>query len=144
MEHLQRCLKTTLRFRSVTDCEKLQQTLDKLDIWTQDNITFNASKCKVLSVTSKKDPITYPYHLSQNDLSRVENEKDLGVTISYKLHWETRVNEIMSKANKQLGVLKRTCLSLTNVTQHKFGLQIITVNSTEELKEFKGERQNGS
>ena len=33
--------------RSVTDCEKLQQTLDKLDIWTQDNnITFNASKCK--------------------------------------------------------------------------------------------------
>ena len=102
--------------RSVTGCENLQQTLDKLDIWTQDNnITFNASKCKVLSVTRKKDPITYPYHLGRNDLSRVENEKDLGVTISYKLHWETHVNEIMSKANKQIGVLKRTCLSLTNV-----------------------------
>ena len=28
--------------------------------------------------------------------------------------------------------------------QHKFGLQIITVNSTEEPKELKGERQNGS
>ena len=102
--------------RSVTDCEKLQQTIDKLDIWTQDNnITFNASKCKVLSVTRKKDPITYPYHLGRNDLSRVESEKDLGVTISYKLHWETHVNEIVSKANKQLGVLKRTCLSLTDV-----------------------------
>ncbi|CAB4033496.1 Hypothetical predicted protein [Paramuricea clavata] len=86
--------------RSVTDCEKLQQTLDKLDIWTQDNITFNASKCKVLSVTRKKDPIIYPYHLGRNDLSRVENKKE---------------NEIVSKANKQLGVLKRTCLSLTNV-----------------------------
>ncbi|CAB4022136.1 Hypothetical predicted protein [Paramuricea clavata] len=79
--------------RSVTDCEKLQQTLD---IWTQDNnIIFNASKCKVLSVTRKKDPITYPYHLGRNYLWRVENEKDLGVTLSYKLHWETHVNEIV-------------------------------------------------
>ena len=104
--------------RSVTDCEKLQQTIDKLDIWTQDNnITFNASKCKVLSVTRKKDPITYPYHLGRNDLSRVENEKDLGVTISYKLHWETHVNEIVSKANKQLGVLKR--MLIINRRQHQ-------------------------
>ena len=40
--------------RSVTNCEKLQQTLDKLNIY--------------------KDPIAYPYHLDRNDLSRVENE----------------------------------------------------------------------
>ena len=64
--------------RWVTDCEKFQQTIDKLHIWTQDNnITFNASKCKVLLVTRKKDPITYPYHLGRNDLSRVENDKVL-------------------------------------------------------------------
>jgi hypothetical protein len=49
--------------------------------------------------------MTYPYHLGRNDLSRVENEKDLGVTLSYKLHWETHFDEIVSKANKQLGVL---------------------------------------
>ena len=56
-------------------------------------------------MTCKKDPMTYPYHLGRNDLSRVENEKDLGVTLSYKLHWETHFDEIVSKANKQLGVL---------------------------------------
>ncbi|CAB3993757.1 Hypothetical predicted protein [Paramuricea clavata] len=57
--------------RSVTDCEKLQQTLDKLDTWTQDNnITFNASKCKVLSVTRKKNPITYPHTTSVENICR--------------------------------------------------------------------------
>ena len=49
---------------SVSDCDQLQQALTNLDVWSSDNnITFNALKCKVLSVTRKKTPISYVYCL---------------------------------------------------------------------------------
>ena len=101
---------------SVNDCNQLQETLTHLDTWSQDNnITFNGSKCKVLSVTRKKAPISFPYHLGSTELSRVDDEKDLGVIFSSKLQWNLHINEMVSKANRQLGVLKRTCYSLTDI-----------------------------
>ena len=100
---------------SVSDCDQLQQALTNLDVWSSDNnITFNALKCKVLSVTRKKTPISYVYCLGSEQLPKVEEEKDLGVTLSSKLLWDSHVNELTSKANKLLGLLKRTCPSLTD------------------------------
>ena len=47
----------TKLYRSITsasDCERLQQALTNLDAWSRNcNIKFNASKCKVLTVTHK-------------------------------------------------------------------------------------------
>ena len=101
---------------SVNDCNQLQETLTHLDTWSQDNnVKFNGSKCKVLSVTRKKAPISFPYHLGSTELSRVDDEKDLGVIFSSKLQWNLHINEMVSKANRQLGVLKRTCYSLTDI-----------------------------
>jgi hypothetical protein len=82
----------------------LQQALTNLDVWSIDNITFNVSKCKVLSVT--KTPTSYVYCLGSEQLQEVEEEKDLGVTLSSKLLWDSHVNEITSKTNKLLGLLK--------------------------------------
>ncbi|CAB3996361.1 Hypothetical predicted protein, partial [Paramuricea clavata] len=49
---------------STTDGDCLQESLSNLDTWSHDNnIKFNALKCKVLSVTRKKYPVTYNYHL---------------------------------------------------------------------------------
>jgi hypothetical protein len=43
--------------KSVSDCNQLQQALTNLDVWSIDNnITINALKCKVLSVTRNKTP----------------------------------------------------------------------------------------
>jgi hypothetical protein len=39
---------------------------------------FNALKCKVLTITRKKSPVTTDYHLGDANLQRVEQEKDLG------------------------------------------------------------------
>ena len=40
---------------SVGDCESLQQALTDLDCWSRDNnLDFNESKCKVLTITRKK------------------------------------------------------------------------------------------
>ena len=37
----------------------------------------------------------------------MENIKDLGITISYNLSWSDHIHELVNKANKVLGVLKR-------------------------------------
>lgn len=51
--------------KSTGDCISLQTTLTNLDEWSQrNNIRFNASKCKVLTVTRKKNPLTYNHHLN--------------------------------------------------------------------------------
>ena len=86
---------------SVNDCNQLQETLTNLDTWSQDNnIKFNRSKCKVLSVTRKKAPVSFPYHLGSKELLRVDDEKDLGLIFSSKLQWNLHINQMISKANR--------------------------------------------
>ena len=50
---------------SVKDCDILQQDLANLNTWSYvSNMKFNASKCKVLTVTRKKSPVTLEYRLA--------------------------------------------------------------------------------
>ena len=55
------------------------------------------------------------YILGSTKLPRVLEEKDLGVTISNKLMWNSHINWTTAKANKLLGLLKITCPLLTDV-----------------------------
>ena len=65
---------------SVKDCDILQQDLTNFNTWSYvSNMKFNASKCKVLTVTRKKSPVTLEYRLGNADIKRVLEEKDLGV-----------------------------------------------------------------
>ena len=41
----------------------------------------------------------------------VTTKKDFGVHVSTKLSWNNRIGVIISKANKLLGMIKRTCTS---------------------------------
>ena len=101
---------------SYLDGVNLQQGLTNLDSWSlHNNIHFNSLKCKALSVTRKKNPVRYDYHLGHVDLQRVNEEKDLGVMITSKLTWETPVLMVSARANKLLGLLRRTCPMLTDV-----------------------------
>ena len=80
----------------------------------ESNMKFNASKRKVLRVTRKKTPVAHEYYLGNVYLQRVQEEKDLGVTISCNLSWDSHVTCIVHKANKMLGLLKRTCPLITD------------------------------
>ena len=91
----------------------LQQDLNNLEVWSSKNsIQFNPSKCKILTVTRKRNSITFPYKLTSNDLVRCDEERDLGITITYNLKWGSHITKIRSTANKCLGLLKRTCYDL--------------------------------
>ena len=68
---------------SISDCESLQRDISSLNDWSQNsNMKFNASKCKVLTITRKKSPVTTDYHLGDTNLQRVQQEKDLGIMIT--------------------------------------------------------------
>ena len=86
----------------------LQDDIDKLYAWSVANkIKFN--KCKVLTVTLRHNPLVYTFRMNGVDLELVQNEKDLGVTITHKCKWNIHHSTILSKANQMLGLMKRTC-----------------------------------
>ena len=66
-------------------------------------------------MTQKKNLVRYDYHLGHVDLQRVNEKKDLGVVIASKLTWESQVHMVSAKANELFGLLRRTCLMLTDV-----------------------------
>ena len=98
----------------------LQTALANLNDWSKgNNINFNTSKCKTLTVTRKKTPLIYEYTLDNTQLVRVFAEKDLGVTITSTLSYHSHINTITAIANKLFGLQKRTCPLLTDVSTRR-------------------------
>ncbi|CAB4020537.1 Hypothetical predicted protein [Paramuricea clavata] len=96
--------------KSPSDCESLQHDISNLNNWSHNsNMKFNASKCKVLTITRKKSPVITDYRLGNVILHRAHQEKDLGIIVKSNLSWDSHIFSIVSKANKMLGILKRTC-----------------------------------
>ena len=76
---------------SEEDCKTLQTTLSKMEHWSKENnVCFNASQCKTLSVVRKKKPLCYSYNLDGVQLEQVIEGKDLRVTITNSLSWDTK------------------------------------------------------
>ena len=93
-----------------------QKTLTNMDTWTRhNNIRFNASKCKALTMTRRKSLLNFIYKLDNLELERVSTEKDDGVNITNSLTWITYIHAITAKANKLLGLLKCMCPLLNDV-----------------------------
>ena len=62
-----------------------------------------------MRITDKQDKSKESYTLDPNGeiLKSAKNIKDLGITISYNLSWSDHIDEVVNKANKVLGVIKR-------------------------------------
>ena len=60
------------------------------------------------SITHNNKKSTTQYQVSGTELRNVSSYKDLGVIMVNDLTWTKHVNETVHKANKVLGLLKRT------------------------------------
>ena len=69
---------------------------------------FNTKKSKVTRITHKEDKTEHSYYLSNTLLKSVNSYKDLGVDMSSNLTWSYHVDLTVNKANRVLGLLKRT------------------------------------
>ena len=59
-----------------SDCEELQQDLDKLREWEKKwQMAFNAEKCEVLCITNKKNSIQHNYIIHGQKLSIESDSK---------------------------------------------------------------------
>jgi hypothetical protein len=90
----------------------LQSDLSGLQNWSNDwGMTFNPSKCKVMHMSRKKvcSSASLQYHLNDKPLESVTNISDLGVIVSKDLSWANHIEDICTKANKTLGLIKRVC-----------------------------------
>ena len=106
-----------------TDSSKLlQEDLGLLHQWTVDwGIPFNVSKCKTLHISRKKPGTTNyrQYKLGDQSLISVSSYSDLEILVSNTLAWGNHIEEMVSKANKTLGLIKRICKDLTDPSTRK-------------------------
>ena len=98
---------------SAEDLELFQQDLENLERWSSLNgMEFNVKKCKIMKITRKKQPFTSTFFLNNTELEEVDEFRDLGVITDHHLRWNSHVNCVIAKANRMLGLIKRTCKGL--------------------------------
>ena len=92
--------------RDIANCHELQQLVDVFYEWCSSNrLSVSIQKCCAISFNRKKEPITFNYTMSGEPLLRVEQVRDLGVTLDTMLSFRQHYNEIIAKANRQLGFI---------------------------------------
>jgi hypothetical protein len=104
----------TKLFQLVSDDESrrlLQEDLNKLTQWAAEwQLQFNSSKCKILHIG--RNNIREKYTMDENGEPRVlettELEKDLGVQIDPELKFSRHTEIQVNKANRILGMIRRT------------------------------------
>ena len=72
---------------------------------------FNPSKCHVLRISRKQNPVESNYVLMGNVLDSVTHHPYLGVEFSRNLGWGQHVTNKVMKANRSLGFLPRNLSS---------------------------------
>ncbi len=79
-------------------------------VWASRNeLTFQPIKCENLRITRKRHSIQRSYTLNELTLKTVTSVRDLGVQVSHNLTWADHIANIISKANRMLGFLRRHC-----------------------------------
>ena len=95
--------------KNTNDCLKIQSDLNSLLKWSVKwKMSFNASKCKILSITRKKSLVNFNYTMNKETVERCYNIKDIGVEIDHKLDWSEHIRTIVKKSNRIMGLIKRT------------------------------------
>ena len=85
--------------------EALQRDLDAVREWAgRWKMEFNVDKCKIMHL-GKTNP-KHTYTMGGTSLTVTTAEKDLGVLIDDKLNFRSHIKEIVSKANRVLGLIR--------------------------------------
>ena len=74
---------------------------------------FNIAKRAVLNITRKRNISNFQYSIFGKPLSTVDQHEYLGVTISNDLRWNHHCEKSIKKANRTLGLLRRTLTPCT-------------------------------
>src|SRR6218665_3236690 len=102
--------KLCARVNNEEDANALRGDLDKLHKWSKDwNMPFNMDKCAVMHVGRRN--CRFEYEMDNRRIRQTEEEKDLGVVIHDSAKPSRQCTEAAAKANKVLGMIRRTVVS---------------------------------
>jgi hypothetical protein len=89
--------------------ETLQDDLKQLEKWSENwLLKFHPEKCKHIHMQREKEPNAQKYKLLGNEIERVSEEKDIGVTIDEELTFEKHAQEKSKKANSTFAAIRRS------------------------------------
>ncbi|TLM13355.1 reverse transcriptase family protein, partial [Acinetobacter baumannii] len=90
--------------RSLNDCLELQDDLNNLFVYCQNNLlTVNTNKCTIITFSRGRSNILYDYSINGQTLVRTTVVRDLGIYLDSSLIFDFHVNEIVNKAFRMLG-----------------------------------------
>ena len=102
-----------------SDCVSLQEDLGKLEQWEKTwGMSFNPTKCNIIHMSRKKDPLLHTYHIKGTNLEAVENLSTyLGINVAKDLSWNRQVSRVAAKGNRMLGFVKRNVVTTSPSTK---------------------------
>jgi len=110
--------KVFTEIRNEEDATKLQEDLTALQEWSQIwQLRFNPDKCHVLHLGSNNQKYKYNMNKSTDEQTTLQEtllEKDLGVLIDPTLTFSSHCEAQVGKANRILGMIRRTYSYLDN------------------------------
>ncbi|MES9884664.1 MAG: reverse transcriptase family protein, partial [Sedimenticola sp.] len=99
------------RVNNMHESNVLQNDINSLTTWSEKwQLKFNASKCKHMHIGKETNLPEYTMIQSGTEIKieEVQEEKDLGVILDNKLKFTSHIQASVKKANRNLGIIKRT------------------------------------
>jgi len=99
-----------------TDIQLLQKDIDSLYHWSSNwLLNFSISKCKAMHV-GRCHFDDYSYHMNNQPLPTVCQEKDLGVLLDNELKFHQHTASIVVKANRLLAIINKSFINIDTIT----------------------------
>ncbi len=117
------------QIKDESDVAKLQDDIDNLQAWADAwQLRFNPEKCKVLHLGRNNQRANYTMTTVAGDrleLQSTDLEKDLGVWIDPSLTFSSHCETQAGKANRTLGLIRRTYSYLDEVSLTKLYTSLV-------------------
>ena len=98
-------------------------------VWHQTwQLNSNITKCYDLGITSKVVPFSHNYLTNDTVIAKSASIKYLGVTITHNLNWNQHCDNICSKANSTLGLLRRVLRIVPRMSNPRHTLPLYVLN----------------
>lgn len=108
--------KIYMKINNIQDCHNLQGDLNRLSVFYNENrININVNKCSYMTFTRKLRPVKFNYSINDSVILETKVVKDLGVLLDSKLSFTDHINNITTKAFKNLGFILRVSKPFTDV-----------------------------
>ena len=104
---------------SISSCILLQSDLNSLLTWSQDsNMSFNHLKSIHMRFGSSSTNFTYS--LNNCSIQTKSSHSDVGILLTNTLSWSPHISNILSKAYRSLGLIRRTVPYCSTISLKKY------------------------